>query len=190
MRGYLKKFFLVSFSAVFLTLAGGCTSLPRSQQSVHNASALPEQFLLTPEPDFSSVEFSSRWAGDITERDKIRYLLERVASSDIQFIRNGRAYDGPKARQWLLYKMDHWVRRVETAEDFVTRVASSSQKTGKPYLVKLPEGKVYSLKSVLQRELAAFESYRAAFNAHPQGVVPPRPNQVSVSSVLATRTSQ
>ena len=190
MKGYLEKFFLVSFPAVFLTLASGCASLPRSQQSVHNADPLPEQFLLTPVPDFNSVEFSSRWAGDITERDKIRYLLERVASSDIRLIRNGRAYDGPKARQWLLYKMNHWVRGVETAEDFVTRVASSSQKTGKPYLVELREGKVYSLKSVLRNELEAFENYRTTFSAHPQGVVPPRPNQVSVSSVLATRTSQ
>ena len=188
MRKVGRKFFLLSFPAVFLMVTAGCASLPRPR-SPQYSEAPPGSFFLTPFPDFNSAEFSEKWSGAVSERDKIRYLLDRVATSKERFLRNGEAYEGPKARQWLLFKLTHWARKVETAEDFVTRVASFSQKTGEPYGVEFPEGKVYSLKSILNNELSAFEKNRTAFNARSQ-TLGPASAQISTPPVFATRTSQ
>ena len=169
MVGFRTKFFLRAFPAVFLIFFSGCASVPRAR-GLQYSDAPTDTLFLTPTPDFNSSEFFSRWSGEVSERDKIRYLLERIASSKNRFIRNDEIFDGPRAEQWILYKLGHWVRGVDTAEDFVMRVASFSQKTGEPYRVEFPEGKVYSLRSVLKNELSAFEKYRVAFNANSRSV--------------------
>lgn len=114
-----------------------------------------------------------------TEREKIRYLLDRVGRASNAFIRNGDSYDGKMARKWLLYKMIHWVSGVNTAEDFVNRAASHSIKTGKPYLVECSNGKIYTLKSVLRNELFAFENHSARTHVPNPETTLPKPGQVS-----------
>ncbi len=184
--GSLKiKFGWLVLPAVFFI---GCSSLPKSS-GLQNTDAPAGQLFLAPAPNFESSEFSKRWGGDITEQDKIRYLLERIESSGNQFFRNGEVHSGAHAKQWLLYKLGHWVSGVETAEDFVNRVAGFSQKTGRPYLVQFPEGKTYSLKSILKNELSAFEKYRISMAGRVPAMAP-SPHQVSPSSVLAIPVSQ
>lgn len=180
------KIWLVALPAVLLI--SGCSSLPKSS-SLKHPEASAGQLFLTPAPSFESSEFSKRWAGTITEQDKIRYLLERIGASSNHFIRNGEVHSGAHARQWLLYKLGHWVSGVDTAEDFVIRAASFSQKTGRPYLVQSAEGKSYSLKSFLKNELSAFEKYRFSITGLAQEMVP-NPSRVSLSTLLAARNSR
>ena len=182
-----RNFFCLALTALFSASFIGCALTPRSRISRPSFNE-GDLCFLTPAPDFSSPEFHSKWSGSLSEQDKIRYLLERVAGSKETFVRNGEVYDGPQARLWLLYKLGHWVNGVKTADDFIARVASYSQKTGEPYVVEFSDGKNYSLKTVLSYELSAFKKNRVAFNG--QTKVPPASSQVSIPAVLATHTSQ
>ena len=173
------------FSSVFLlSLHSGCVRTRAYQYS----DAPVGQALLNPLPNFRDADFLAKWSQPVSEPDKIRYLLERVASSTNPFLRNGGTYNGKVARQWLLFKTNHWVSGVETADDFIVRVASFSQKTGKPYLVEIPPGKIYSLRSVLQNELAAFENFQAQIKALPSNDAAPKPSQGIVAQAPLTKT--
>ena len=149
-----KQIIRVFFPALFsITLLAGCVTTRSCQYT-----EAPSGQILSPNPNFQD---SSKWAGSTDEMGRIRYLLERVASSDNHFIRNGETFDGKVARQWLLYKMGHWVNGgLKTADDFVTRVATFSQRTGQPYLVQFSDGQVYSLSSVLRNELFLFNNHQ------------------------------
>ena len=181
------KFFGLVLTALIFTSSSGCAVTPRPRISQPSFNDADSRFL-SPAPEFNSSEFYSKWSGSLSEQDKIRYLLERVAGSKEKFVRNGQVFDGPQARLWLLYKLGHWVSGIKTADDFIARVASFSKKTGEPYGVEFPDGKSYSLKTVLSRELSAFEKNRMAFNG--QTKAPSAASQVSIPAVLATRTSQ
>jgi len=155
-----RQFFLVSFPTLFLTVLNtGCLHTRPCQYS----EAPPGQIFLSPHPNFEDAGFK-RWDGAINEHARIKYLLERMALSNDRFIRNGHIHNGKKARQWFLYKMSYWVNGVGTAEDFVSRVATFSQKTGQPYLVEYTDGGIYSLGSVLKNELSAFDAQQNKLN--------------------------
>ena len=124
------------------------------------------QTFLDPPPNFQDPQSLTRLAGRSNENEKIRYLLDRLGQSSDRFIRNGLAYDGKKARSWLLYKMSRWMTKDDTADDFIEKL-TFSRTTHKPYLVELASGKVYHLKSVLRNELSAFKSHQA----HPPSVL-------------------
>ena len=143
------------FLVLFLTLCPGCTSA-YGRSSLQTGSQVSASTFLSPAPDLESPAFHRE--GVPTEQDKIRYLLERIASSKNRFVRNDETRDGRAARQWLLYKMADWVKGVKTAREFIDRVATYSLKTGKPYLVITPEGKTYPLRNILQNELNTFEA--------------------------------
>ena len=138
------------FSLLFLSMNLSC-----SRYQVSRMETAPGDLLLSPAPDFNSPTFRFKESGAATESDKIRYLLNRIGNSNDLFIRNEEIYPGQKAKQWLFHKMGHWVSGVKTAQDFIERVASYSQKTGRPYWVKTPDGKTYPLRGVLQNELNA-----------------------------------
>ena len=181
------KFFGLALIALFSLSSSGCAVTPRSRISQPSFNDADSRFL-SPAPEFSSSEFHLKWPGSLSEQDKIRYLLERIAGSKEKFVRNGQVFEGSQARLWLLYKLGHWVNGVKTADDFIARVASFSKKTGELYVVEFSDGKNYSLKTVLSYELSAFEKNRVAFNG--QTKAPSASPQVSIPAVLATRTSQ
>ena len=153
--GFLSGVLILGF---FSLLGAGCAS---SQNSLHSSALdtpTPQMFL-SPAQDFESPAFLSRWSGRLSERDKIHYLLSRIAASRDQYFRNGAAHSGKAARRWFLYKSAHWVSGIQGAGDFIERCASFSMKTGRPYQVRLSDGKIYSLNSVLKNELRAFEKH-------------------------------
>ena len=125
----------VFVSALLLAFNSGCASLSKNQFNYSDAPA-GEVFLAAP-LDFQSEAALLKWNGKVSESEKIGYLLDRIAASNYRFIRNGEIYEGKVARQWLLYKIHHWARGVDTAQKFVDRVATRSEKTGRPYLVEL-----------------------------------------------------
>ena len=170
-----QKFFLSFFPVLFITaLASGCVHTGSSRYSEAPAGAV----FLSPNPHFEAGTFA-QGAGQTNHSERIHYLLERVAASDERFIRNGKTHNGKQARQWLLYKKGHWVSGVETAEDFVNRVASFSKKTGEPYLVEYSDGRTYSLASVLKNELSIFDEQQSKLRA----------SQVSLSSTAVASTA-
>jgi len=174
---------LFGFFPVLLigTLASACNHTNSSRYS----DAPAGQVFLNPNPNFEASTFT-KWNGQSSENNRIKYLLERMAASEESFIRNGETHDGKQARMWFLYKMGHWVSGVNTAEEFVSRVAGYSQKTGDPYLVKQADGKIYSLQSLLKNELLAFDAHQEKIKT--ASAVSLSPTAVA-SAAVATSTS-
>ncbi len=72
---------------------------------------------------------------DTGERE-IRYLLDSIGSSQCTFTRNGSEHSATEAAAHLAMKYDRAGSRIETAEQFVDRLASESSWTGEPYMIR------------------------------------------------------
>lgn len=151
--------------------------------SFHYTDAPSGEVFFDPLYNFKDPSFTAKWTPPMSDRDKIAYLLDRVAQAKNRFIRNGEYHNGKEAREWLQYKMIHWVNGVKTVDGFISRVASSSQKTGEPYLVESRDGNLYSLKSILKNEHAALENDLA----HPsESSAAPTPSSIQTSSSVVS----
>jgi hypothetical protein len=71
----------------------------------------------------------------------IEYLLNYVAQSEVTFIRNGREYDARKASQHMQRKYKHFKDEINAPEDFIRLAGTKSIMSGKPYKVRLKNGK-------------------------------------------------
>ena len=94
--------------------------------------------------------------GDIQEI--INYLVEFVRSSDVVFIRNDKEHTPEEAVSHMLKKYKYAKRKVKTPEDFIEYCATKSTVSGKPYLVRLVDGRTITSAQWL---LAALEDYRS-----------------------------
>lgn len=72
------------------------------------------------------------------EEARINAMLNALAQKqDLTFVRNGDAHNCEEAVSHLRLKLGNTRNRIDTAEQFIDKVASSSI-TGKPYIVKIP----------------------------------------------------
>ncbi|MDR1607518.1 MAG: DUF5329 family protein [Deltaproteobacteria bacterium] len=58
--------------------------------------------------------------------------------NDLIFIRNGREFKVAKAVAHLKRKLNAVAKRLQTAEEFIDQVASTSSSSGRPYLIRRP----------------------------------------------------
>jgi len=84
-------------------------------------------------------------AADTTEHE-VRLLIDAIAASHCDFNRNGRQHTAEEAAAHLELKYARAGKRIDSADEFITRLGSSSSFTGKPYLMScegdtLPAGK-------------------------------------------------
>ncbi len=76
------------------------------------------------------------------ERAKIEALLAHVGSlKKAVFIRNGKEYDAASAAKFLRGKWEARDKDIDSAAEFIERVATKSSTTGKPYRIRLEDGK-------------------------------------------------
>ena len=80
-----------------------------------------------------------------------------MRESGATFIRNGKEYDAERTVSHLKQKLFLAGARVRTASDFVRGVATHSEASGRPYLLRLPGGEVRPLGDWLLEKLAAIE---------------------------------
>ena len=73
-------------------------------------------------------------AADTTEHE-VRLLIDAIAASHCDFNRNGRQHTAEEAAAHLELKYARAGKRIDSADEFITRLASSSSFTGKPYLM-------------------------------------------------------
>ncbi len=92
----------------------------------------------------------------------IDYLIQTTERSGFTFIRNGTEHSASEAAALMRRKLGFVKAQVKTPEDFIRLAASQSHLTGKPYLVKVADGKTMSGGAWLTGVLA---KYRAA---HPE----------------------
>jgi hypothetical protein len=88
----------------------------------------------------------------------INYLIDYVGKSNATFIRNGQAHTPAEAVTHIKAKYDHFKPEIKTPEDFIRLAASKSLLTGKPYLVKTPDGKEIHLDAWLTDALKEYRT--------------------------------
>ena len=87
----------------------------------------------------------------------IAYLLQHVARSNVIFIRNGVMHRPDKAVAHMRRKYKYFKDDIHTPEDFIRLCATKSTQTGRPYQVKLPDGRLLRCD---QWMLSALSQYR------------------------------
>ena len=100
---------------------------------------------------------AARAAGAALEID---HLINAVATSPCRFQRNQRCYDGPQVATHLRDKLQ-WIAattQVETAEDFIAKVASTSSISSRSYVVRCSAGTEINAGPWLRKELARFRA--------------------------------
>jgi len=73
-------------------------------------------------------------AADTTEHE-VRLLIDAIAVSGCDFNRNGRQHTAEEAAAHLELKYARAGKHIDSADEFITQLASSSSFTGKPYLM-------------------------------------------------------
>lgn len=96
---------------------------------------------------------------------EIRHLVDFIAASGCQFIRNGDAHDPKAAAEHLLMKYGKAKSRLSTPEQFIDKVASRSYLSGKEYRVRCPGKPETASGSWLTAELQAWRQPAAAKTA-------------------------
>lgn len=72
---------------------------------------------------------------------RIVELLARIEKQpDLVFLRNGQEHTAVEAAAHMRKKWEWKRSEVKTVEDFIREVASKSETTGEPYLIRLPDG--------------------------------------------------
>jgi hypothetical protein len=94
-----------------------------------------------------------------TEAQKIEALIQAVADLDgAAFIRNGSEYPAKAAADHLRLKWRNAGKRVKTAPDFIRYCASESSLSGKPYEIRLKDGRTVLSRDWLWTELKRMEA--------------------------------
>ena len=97
-------------------------------------------------------------AQDNIEKKKIEFLISSVENlKGAKFIRNGSEYDGKEAAAHLRMKLQNALV-VETADDFIRLCASQSYISGKPYMIRLSDGKTIKSEEYFRKKLKEYYS--------------------------------
>ena len=91
------------------------------------------------------------------ERVKIKYLLWHTRHSGWTFDRNGRVWDAEDTANTLTKKYHQRIDQVQTARDYIDKVASYSVTSGRAYYALPGDGMAYRTGEVLHRELTRLE---------------------------------
>jgi Family of unknown function (DUF5329) len=92
------------------------------------------------------------------EKQKIEALIKQVSElKDARFIRNGTEHDVAAAVRFLRGKWKAHDKEVQTARDFVEKVASASGTSGQPYHIRFRDGREVASRDFLIAELKKHE---------------------------------
>ena len=92
------------------------------------------------------------------ETQKIEALVTHLEGlTDAKFVRNGSEYGAKDAAKFLRGKWKAHKADIETAMDFVEKVASVSSTSGKPYLIRFADGTEVKSGEYLKAELKKLE---------------------------------
>jgi len=100
---------------------------------------------------------SNAFACEVSEKDKVKGLLDALTSSKITFIRNDEEHDGAYARKHLQDKLNN-AKDIKTAEDFIDKIASKSSHSGKDYVIKLEDGSKIDAEKWFEEQLKIIEN--------------------------------
>ena len=101
-------------------------------------------------------------AASRVEDPEIKHLLEFVRGSACDFIRNDKRHDARDAADHLASKYRRGRRWVNSADQFVSRIASKSTMSGDVYRVRCPGAAEQTSSAWLTGELQRFRTDGAA----------------------------
>jgi hypothetical protein len=92
------------------------------------------------------------------EQKKIEALITTVERmNNAVFIRNGKSYNAELAAEFLRRKWRaHWTE-IQSALDFIDKVASYSSRSGTPYSIRWPDGRERLCSEFLRNQLSLLE---------------------------------
>ena len=88
----------------------------------------------------------------------ITYLLTYVKNADVVFIRNNREHTPEEAVAHIQTKYEHFKDQIKTPEDFIRFAGSKSLLSGKPYQVRMRDGKTMLTQKWLEDALAEYRT--------------------------------
>ena len=91
---------------------------------------------------------------------EIEHLIGHLKASGCEFQRNGSWYDSAKAAEHLRGKYDYLLKKgwVVTSDDFITRAATESSMSHKPYQVRCAGKDAEPSANWLQAELKRYRT--------------------------------
>jgi len=104
--------------------------------------------------------------------EEVQALLSRLEASNCSFNRNGAWYSAADAKSHLERKFRS-MRKFQSAEQFVKRIASGSSVTGEPYLVNWVDSAPIQSRDWLLTQLQEIRAERSTENGANRP--PPRP---------------
>lgn len=107
---------------------------------------------------FIIVFVASTAHGDDNDTDKIEYLLTSVGSSECVFIRNGNEHTSKDAEKHLRMKYRRGKRWATSTGSFISRIATKSSFSGKPYLMRCGEEEAGPTADWLRERLSEYPS--------------------------------
>jgi Family of unknown function (DUF5329) len=109
-------------------------------------------------PAILIVTFAGQTFAAESLEQTVNYLIDHVAKSNGTFIRNGASHTPAEAVAHIKAKYEHFKNQIKTPEDFIRLSASTSLLTGKPYLVRTPDGKEMRLDLWLTEALKQYRT--------------------------------
>ena len=97
----------------------------------------------------------------------IEYMLARVSSSDVVFLRNGKAHTAAEAEDHMRLKYEYYEDRIDTPEDFIRWAATKSILSGRAYRIRDESGEVPAAEWMHQL-LAEYREAQKTLNAGPE----------------------
>jgi len=95
-----------------------------------------------------------------TASEEIGYLIESIGQSGCAFVRNGKNHSAPDAADHLRMKYRRGKAYANSAEQFISRLASKSSMSGKPYYMKCDGEETQKTGEWLTERLEAFRKNR------------------------------
>ena len=88
-----------------------------------------------------------------SQKSEVAHLLEYVRTSDCEFERNGKLYDGNRAYEHIKGKYEYFADDITSTETFIEYAATKSMISGKYYLVRCGDSEPVKLTDWLNDEL-------------------------------------
>ena len=114
---------------------------------------------MLPVPASQNAPIAPRPVPPLSEQVKIQSLIASIEQlKGAVFIRNGTEYDAPKAADHLRLKLKYAGKRVQTADQFISNLATGSSMSGKPYRIRFADGHTVESAVYFREQLRRIES--------------------------------
>lgn len=149
----LRSILLQTSLALLLCFIAGCATTPIGTGFDLQGNPVyvqPQAAALSDIDDFRERSFLD----PASDGFQINFLIQRIETSPLMFVRNGQQADGRDTARFIRWKMKRprW-KEIYSADDFVNILMHGSVMSGQPYFVIREDGSLQNLQFVLQNEL-------------------------------------